>query len=59
MIFRTTAKRPLGRSKRGWENNIKMDREEIGINTRHSVNLAQDREFWRALVNGALNLWVA
>ena len=35
-----------------------MDREEIGINTRNYVDSARDRDYWRALVNVALNLWV-
>ena len=35
-----------------------MDLKEIGINTRNWVNLAQDRDYWRGLVNAALNLWV-
>ena len=44
-------KRPLGRPRRRWEDNIRMDLEEIGINTRNSVDSAQDREYWRTLVN--------
>ena len=36
-----------------------MDLKEIGINTRDWVDLAQDRDYWRALVNVALNLWVS
>jgi hypothetical protein len=51
-------KRPLGRPKRRWEDNIRMDPKEIGINMRNSVDLAQDRVYWRALVNAALNLRV-
>jgi hypothetical protein len=52
-----TGKRPLGRPRRRWEDNIRMDLKEIGINTRNWVNSAQDRDYWRALVNAALNLW--
>ena len=51
-------KRPLGRPRRRWEDNIKMDLEEIGINAGNWVDLAQDRNYWRALVNAALNLRV-
>ena len=51
-------KRPLGRPRRRWEDNIRMDLEEIGINTRNWVDSAQDRDYWRALVNTALNLRV-
>ena len=48
-----TGKRPLGRPRRRWEDNIRMDLQEIGINTRNWVDLAQDRGYWRALVNAA------
>ena len=41
-----------------WEDNITMDLEEIGINAGNWVDLAQDRDYWRALVNAALNLRV-
>ena len=53
-----TGKRPLGRPRRRWENNIRMDLEEIGINAGNWVDSAQDRNYWRALVNAALNLRV-
>ena len=53
-----TGKRALGRARRRWEDNIRMDLKEIGINTRNGVNLVQDRNYWRALVNVALNLRV-
>ena len=51
-----TGKRQLGRPRRRWEDNIKMDLKEISINTRYWVDSAQDRGYWRALVNAALNL---
>ena len=51
-----TGKRPLGRPRRRWENNTKMYLEEIGINEGNWVDSAQDRNYWRALVNTALNL---
>ena len=47
-------KRPLGR----WEDNIRMDLEEIGINAGNWVDSAQDRNYWKALLNAALNLRV-
>ena len=50
-----TGKRPLGRPRRRWEDNIRMDLEKIGINTSNWVDSAQDRDYWRALVNAALN----
>jgi len=49
---------PLGRLRRRWVDNIRMDFKEIGINTRNWIDLAQDRDYWRALVNVALNLQV-
>ena len=49
-------KRPLGRPRRRWEDNIRMDLKEIGINTRNWVD-STDRDNWRALVNAALNFW--
>ena len=48
-----TGKRPLGRPKRSCEDNIRMDLEEIGINAGNWVDSAQDRDYWRALVNAA------
>ena len=53
-----TGKRPLGRPRRRWEDNIRMDLEEIGINAGNLVDSAQDKNYWRALVNAALNVWV-
>ena len=50
--------KPLGRSRRRWEDNIRMDLKERCINTRNLVDLTQDRDYWRALVNSALNLRV-
>ena len=51
-------KRPLGRPRSRWEDDIRMDLEEIGINTGNWVDSVQDRNYWRALVNVALNLRV-
>ena len=53
-----TGKRPSGRPRRRWEDNIRMDLEEIGINAGNWDDSAQDRDYWRALVNAALNLRV-
>jgi hypothetical protein len=50
--------RPLGSPRLRWEDHIRMNLKEIGINTRNWVELAQDRSDWRAPVNAALNLWV-
>ena len=48
----------MGRPRRRWEDNIRMDLEEIGINVGNWVDSAQDNNYWRALVNAALNLQV-
>ena len=53
-----TGKRHLGRPRRRWEDNIRMDLDEIGINAGNWVDSAQDRNYWRALLNSALNLRV-
>ena len=50
-----TGKRPLGRPRRRWEDNNRMDLEEIDIN---AGNWADSAHYWRALVNAALNLRV-
>ena len=50
-----TGKRPLGRPRRIWEDNIRMYLEEIGTNAEHWIDTAQDRDYWRALVHAALN----
>jgi hypothetical protein len=55
---KSTGKRPLGRHRQRWEGNIRMDLKQIGINTRNWVDSTQDRGYWKALVNGALNLLV-
>ena len=55
---KSTGKRPLGRPRRRWEDNIRMNLEEIGINAENWVDSAQDRNYWRALMNAALNLRV-
>ena len=50
-----TGKRPLGRPRRRWEDNNRMDLEEIGINAGNWVDSANDRNYWRALVIVTLN----
>ena len=53
-----TGKRHLGRPRRRWEDNIRMDLEEIGISAGNWVDSAQDRNYWRAIGNVELNLRV-
>jgi hypothetical protein len=49
-------KRPLGKPRRRWEGYIKMDLQEVGCGGMDWIDLAQDRERWRALVNAVMNL---
>ncbi|KAJ4449500.1 hypothetical protein ANN_00900 [Periplaneta americana] len=56
--WETGGKRPLGRPRRRWEDNIKMDLREVGYDDRDWINLAQDRDRWRAYVRAAMNLRV-
>ncbi|KAJ4427899.1 hypothetical protein ANN_23907 [Periplaneta americana] len=58
LVGRPEGKRPLGRPKRRWEDNIKMDLREVGYDGRDWINLAQDRDRWRAYVRAAMNLRV-
>ena len=53
-----TGKRPLGRPRRRWEDNIRMDLEEIGINAGIGLIRLRIGNYWRALVNVALNVRV-
>ncbi|KAJ4444125.1 hypothetical protein ANN_05914 [Periplaneta americana] len=58
LVGRPEGKRPLGRPRRRWEDNIKMDLREVGYDGRNWINLAQDRDLWRAYVRAAMNLRV-
>jgi hypothetical protein len=58
LVGRFESKRPLGRHRRRWEDNIKMDLREIGIDETNWIQLAQDRVQWRACVNTVMNLRV-
>jgi hypothetical protein len=55
---RPERRRPLGRHWRRWEDNIKMDLREVGWGGMDWINLAQDRDRWRALVNAVMNVRV-
>jgi len=57
-VGKPEGKRPLGRSRRRWEDNIKMDLQEVGCGVMDWVELAQDRYRWRALVNAVMKLRV-
>jgi hypothetical protein len=58
LVGRPEGKRPLGRPRRRWEDNIKMDLREIGIYGANWIQLAQDRVQWWACVNTVMNLRV-
>jgi len=57
-VGKPEGKRPLGRPRLRWEDNIKMDFKEEGNGDMNWVDLAEDRERWRALVNAVGNLRV-
>jgi len=50
--------RPLGRPRRNWEDNIKMDLQEVGCGGMDWIDLPQDRDRWHAIVNAVMNLQV-
>jgi hypothetical protein len=58
LVGKPEGKRPLGRPRRRWVDNIRMDLGEIGWDGVDWVDLAQDRDKWRALVNTLMNLRV-
>jgi hypothetical protein len=58
LLGKPEGKQPLGRPRRRWMDNIKMDLGEIGWDSMDWIDLAQDRDLWRALVNTAMNLRV-
>ena len=58
LVGKTDGKRPLGRPRHRWEDNIKMDLQEVGREGMDWIELAQDSDRWRALVNAVMNLQV-
>jgi hypothetical protein len=58
LVGRPEGKRPLGRPRRRWEDNIKIDLREIGIDRANWIRLARDRVRWQAFVNTVMNLRV-
>jgi hypothetical protein len=58
LVRKTEGKRPLGRPKRRWVDNITMDLKEIGWDGMDWIDLAQDRDQWRGLVNTVMKLRV-
>ena len=58
LVGRSEGKRPLGRLRRRWEDNIKMNLREVGCNPGEWIHLAEDRDLWRAYVRAVMNLRV-
>jgi len=58
LVGKPEGKRPLGRPRHRWEDNIEMDLQEVGCGGKDWIELAQDRDSWRTLVNALMNLLV-
>jgi hypothetical protein len=58
LVGRPEGSRPLGRPRRRWKDNIKLDLQEVGWVGMDWIELAQDRDMWRALVNAVMNFRV-
>jgi len=56
LVGKAEGKRPLGRPRRRWEDNIKMDLQEVGCGVMEWIEVAQDRDRCRALMNAVMNL---
>jgi hypothetical protein len=59
LVGKPEGRRPLGRPRRRWEDNIKIDLREVGWGGMDWINLAQDRDRWRAFVDAVMNLQVS
>jgi len=57
-VGKSEGKRPLGKPRRRWENNINMDLQEMGCEDMDWIDVAQNRNRWRAIVNVVMNLQV-
>jgi len=56
LVGKSEGRRPFGRPRNRWEDNIKMDIQKVVCGSMDWIDLAQDRDIWRALVNAVLNL---
>jgi hypothetical protein len=57
LVGKPEGKRPLGRSRHRWENNIKMALQEVGCEALDCIDVSQEKDRWWALVNAVINLW--
>jgi hypothetical protein len=57
-VGKPEGRRPLGRPRRRWEDNIKMDLQEVGVGCGDWIERVQDRDSWRALVSMVMNFGV-
>ena len=58
LVGKPEGKRPLGRPRRRWEDTIKMDLREVGCDSGEWIDLAEDRDQWRACVRAVMNIRV-
>jgi len=58
LVGKPEGKRPMGRPRRRWVDNIRMDLQEVGYGYIDWIGLAQDRDRWRTLVSAVMNIWV-
>ena len=58
LVGKPEGNRPLGRPRRRWEDNIKMDLREVGCDSGEWIELSEDRDQWRAYVRAVMNLRV-
>jgi hypothetical protein len=58
LVGKPEGKRPLGRPRHRWEDGIRMDLREIGLEGVDWIQLSQDRDWWRAVVSAVMNLQV-
>jgi hypothetical protein len=58
LVGKSEGRRQLETPRRRWEDNIKMDLQEVGCGAMDWIELVQDRDRWRALVNAVMNFWV-
>jgi hypothetical protein len=59
LVGKPEGRRPLGRPRRRWEDNIKMDLQKVGCGVMDWIELAEDKDRWRALVNAVMNFRVS